>query len=132
VLVGLLSTSRNMLRIGVSPDLRLLAFTMAIAVLTALVFGLVRRSARPAAAESRLKENHRGTVKGSTRLNFGKALVSGQVALSFVLLLGAGLFVGTLWNFLSIDPGFSRHNVLLVSATFPSASCAGGTHPHVS
>jgi predicted permease len=123
VLVGLLSTSRNMLRIGVSPDLRLLAFTMAIAVLTALVFGLVPAIRATRGGLNRaLKENHRGTVKGSTRLNFGKALVSGQVALSFVLLLGAGLFVGTLWNFLSIDPGFSRHNVLLVSATFPSAS----------
>ena len=123
VLVGLLSTSRNMLRIGVSPDLRLLAFTMAAAVLTALVFGLAPAiHATRGGLNRALKENHRGAVQGSTRLHFGKLLVSGQVALSFVLLSGAGLFLGTLRNFLSIDPGFSRHNVLLVSATLPSAS----------
>jgi predicted permease len=123
VLVGLLSTSRNMLRIGVAPDLRLLAFTMAVAVLTALVFGLAPAIRATRGGLNRaLKENDRGAVKGSTRLHFGKLLVSGQVALSFVLLLGAGLFLGTLRNFLSIDPGFSRRNVLLVSATLPNAS----------
>ena len=123
LLVHLLSTSRNPLAIGVSPDLRLLAFTMAAAVVTALLFGLA-----PAIRATRiglnhaLKENQRGTVKGSTRLHFGKALVSGQVALSLVLLLGAGLFLGTLRNFLTLDPGFSRKNVLLVSATLPRAT----------
>jgi predicted permease len=112
-----------MLQIGVAPDLRLLAFTMAVAVLTAMVFGLAPAiRATRGGLNGALKENERGTVKGSTRLHFGKVLVSGQVALSFVLLLGAGLFLGTLRNFLSIDPGFSRHNVLLVSATLPSAS----------
>jgi predicted permease len=123
LLVGLLSTSGNVLDIGVSPDLRLLAFTMAVAVLTALLFGLAPAIRATRGGLNRaLKENERGAAKGSTRLHFGKALVSGQVALSFVLLLGAGLFLGTLRNFLSIDPGFSRHNVLLVSATLPNAS----------
>jgi len=109
--------------IAISPDWRLLGFTMAIAVFTALLFGLA-----PAIRATRggmnhaLKENDRAAVMGSTRIDLGKALVSGQVALSFVLLLGAGLFLGTLRHFLTLDPGFNRSNVLLVSATLPRAS----------
>src|ERR1019366_1598417 len=45
-----------------------------------------------------------------------RGLVAGQVALSLALLMGAGLFLGTLRNLLTVDTGFSRHNVLLIKA----------------
>jgi predicted permease len=119
MLVSLLSTSDSVLEIGVEPDLRLLGFTMAVALATALLFGLV-----PAIRGTRVGLNHalKESDRGSTRVRLGKALVSGQVALSFVLLLGAGLFLGTLRNFMTLDPGFDRHNVLLVAATLPRSS----------
>lgn len=123
VLVNLLSTAHNVLDLGISPDFRLLSFTMAVAALTALVFGLAPAIRATRGGLNRaLKEADRGTMKGSSRLHLGKVLVSGQVALSFVLLLGAGLFLGTLRNFVTLDPGFDRHNVLLVSATLPRAT----------
>ena len=50
------------------------------------------------------------------RFSLGRALVTGQVALSLMLLVGAGLFLGTLRNLLTTDLGFNRHNVLLVRA----------------
>ena len=45
-----------------------------------------------------------------------------QIALSLILLVGAGLFVGTLRNLMTIDPGFSRRSILLVNAQFKQPS----------
>jgi len=123
VLVGLISTTSNPLEIGIAPDLRVFGFTIGAAILTALLFGLA-----PAIRGTRsglnygLKEGERGNLKGATRLHLGSALVAGQIALSLVLLVGAGLFLGTLRNLLTVDPGFSRHNILLVSASLPPAT----------
>ncbi|MGD0666772.1 MAG: ABC transporter permease [Bryobacteraceae bacterium] len=123
LLVGLLSTTGNPLEIGVAPDLRVLAFTIAVAILTALLFGLA-----PAIRGTRgglnhaLREGERGNLRGSSRFRLGAALVAGQIALSLVLLVGAGLFLGTLRNLLTVDPGFSRHNILLVSVDLPPAT----------
>jgi predicted permease len=123
LLVRLLSKTGNPLEIDLSPDLHLLGFTVATAVLTAILFGLA-----PALRATRvelnqvLKESARNTVSGSTRFNLGKALVTGQVALSLILLVGAGLFLGTLRNLLTVDPGFNRENVLLVTANVQQTS----------
>ena len=127
LLLGLISDASRPLEIDLSPDLRVLAFTMGIAVLTALIFGLV-----PALRATRLglhgvlKENTRGAVAGGSRWNLGKTLVAGQVALSLVLVVAAGLFAGTLRNLLAIEVGFDRHNVVLVSAGFEQTSVAKG------
>jgi putative ABC transport system permease protein len=58
-------------------------------------------------------------VQGGVRFTLGKALVTGQVALSLMLLTAAGLFLGTLRNFLTVDTGYNTHHVLLVSAAVP-------------
>ena len=116
LLVRMLSTAGNPVEIDTSPDLRLLAFTVAVGVVTALIFGLV-----PAIRATRcglgpaLKENERTT----SRHYLAKALVAVQVALSLVLMVGAGLFLGTLRNLLTADTGFDRHNILMVNATLP-------------
>jgi predicted permease len=120
LLLRLLSTSRNALQVDVSPDWRVLAFTSAIAILTALLFGVAPALRVTAGAPNRiLKENARGAVAGASRFHLGRALVSVQVALSLVLLTGAVLFLGSLRNLLTVDAGFDRHNVLLVSARIP-------------
>ncbi|MDR3703864.1 MAG: ABC transporter permease [Candidatus Sulfopaludibacter sp.] len=125
VLVRMLSTAGNPIDIDTSPDLRMLAFTVAAGILTALLFGLA-----PAIRATRiglnhaLKENERGSVQGFSRFHLGTALVAAQVALSLVLLAGAGLFLGTLRNLLTVDSGFDRHNILMVGATLPQATTA--------
>ena len=117
LLVNLLSTAGNPIAIDLTPDLRSLAFTGGVAVLTALLFGLAPaiRATRVHARYS-LAAEARGARADAGRPGFGKALVAGQIALSTVLLVGAGLFLGTLRNLLTADTGFDRHNVLLVAA----------------
>ena len=123
LLIRLLSTTRHPLDIDLSPDLRVLAFTMGTAILTALLFGLA-----PAVRATRvelnqvMKENTRAALRASGRFSLGKVLVSGQVALALVLLVAAGLFLGTLRNLLAVDPGFTRHNVLIVTADVEQAA----------
>ncbi|SPE28400.1 conserved membrane hypothetical protein [Candidatus Sulfopaludibacter sp. SbA3] len=123
VLVRMLSTAGNPLDIDTAPDFRLLAFTIAVGIFTALIFGLA-----PAVRATRvglnhvLKENDRGSLRGHSRLHLGKVLVAGQVALSLVLLVGAGLFLGTLRNLLTVDTGFDRHNILLVNSSLPHSA----------
>lgn len=93
-------------------DGRVLLFTMTVSLLTGLVFGLApawtSSNASPAPA---LK----GDTGGSTsRFSLGKLLVVAQVALSLVLLIGAGLFVRTLRNLKSQDLGFDRQHVWMI------------------
>lgn len=122
LLVHLLSTARNEVQLDMTPDLRVLAFTTAVAVLTAILFGfapaLRASTVRPNDA---LKEIARGSISGASRSYFRKALVMIQVALSLVLLVGAGLFLTTFRNLLATDMGFNPHHVLLVSASVPQA-----------
>jgi predicted permease len=117
LLVHMLSTTAHPLEINLSPDPRVLAFTIGVTLLTALLFGFA-----PAVRATKielnqvLKESARAAVPGARRFNLSKLLVTGQVALSLVLLVGAGLFLGTLRNLLTLDAGFTRRNILLVSA----------------
>jgi predicted permease len=66
-----------------------------------------------------LKESQRGALAGGSRWTSAKMLVAGQIALSMTLLVAAALFVGTLRNLLSIDPGFDRRSVLLMNVDLP-------------
>lgn len=94
-------------------DLRVLGFTIVVSLLTGLVFGLA-----PALRATRvdltpaLKDNAR-SVTGGSRSLLTKSLIVVQVALSLVLLVGAGLFVRTLRNLQNVDIGFNRENLLL-------------------
>jgi putative ABC transport system permease protein len=95
LLVRFLSTAGNELQLDTAPDLRVLAFTMGVAVLTGLLFGLAPAlRATSVSPNNALKEHARGMAAG--RFGLGRALVTGQVALSLMLLVGAGLFLGTL------------------------------------
>ncbi|HUO29306.1 MAG TPA: ABC transporter permease [Bryobacteraceae bacterium] len=121
LLVHLLSKASNELQFDTAPDWRVLAFTMGIALLTGLLFGLApaMRATRVSPNEV-LKEHGRGTAGGRSAL--GRALVTGQVALSLMLLVGAGLFLGTFRNLLNTNLGFTSHNVLLVEAAVMQAN----------
>ncbi len=94
---------------------RVLAFTVALCLLTGILFGLV-----PALRASGVSLSQALTGRGvgsgvsTGRFGLGKTLVVAQVALSLVLLIGAGLFVRTLQNLKSQDLGFDRDHVLLI------------------
>ena len=104
----------------VGPDWRVLGFTIGVSLFAGILFGLapalrsIRLDLTPA-----LKESASGLPGGEMRLgrrfHLGNALVALQVALSIVVLIGAGLVVRTLRNLRSIRPGFDTRNLLLFS-----------------
>ncbi|MEO8595618.1 MAG: ABC transporter permease [Candidatus Solibacter sp.] len=102
-------------------DARVLGVMLGIALLTSLIFGLV-----PALQTSRLdirgvlNESGRGIAGGRRNWTRG-ALVAAEVALSLVLLIGAGLMVRTLGWLNSLNPGFDTHNVLAAEASLQDA-----------
>jgi predicted permease len=87
------------------PDLRILAFTFALATATGILFGLAPalQTTRPALAPT-LKDTA-GAVLGGGHARLRKALVASQVSVSLLLLIGAGLFLRTLNNLLTVDVG---------------------------
>ena len=102
--------------LDVGLDWRVLLFTAAIATATALLFGIVpaMRSTRVSPNEA-IKEQGRSIV-GESRFGFGSMLVVAQVALSLVLIVGAGLFMRTFSTLSSVRLGFEPDPLLMVSA----------------
>ncbi len=106
--------SKKLLPFGQNAELdwRVMAFVAGVSILTGVVFGLA-----PAARATRvdlagaMKENSRSVTGSRTLLS--KALLVTQVAVSLVLLIGAGLFVRTLQNLRSVDVGFNTSNILM-------------------
>jgi len=116
VVVGLLSTPHTQIWLDLGIDFRVLVFTIGIAVLTGILFGLVPawRASR-AAPQTALQAQGRAATSGPGRFAITRGLVVGQVALSLVLLVAAGLLLRSFQRMVTIDPGFRRDGVLLVS-----------------
>jgi putative ABC transport system permease protein len=115
LLVGQLSTATNNVFLALSIDWRILGFTAAVAIATAMLFGTAPalRGMR-AQPHDALKAQGRGVV-GDGRLGVGSVLVVLQVALSLVLVVGAGLFMRTFASLAQLDLGFDRNPVLVAS-----------------
>jgi putative ABC transport system permease protein len=113
-LVSLISTEQNRVFVDLTPDWRVLGFTLGLAVLTCLLFGLAPalRATRDGSAEV-LKAGGRGNTAGRERFGLRRGLVTVQVALSLVLLVGALLFSRSLGKLLSVDPGFRANGILI-------------------
>jgi putative ABC transport system permease protein len=96
-------------------NVRVLVFTAGVAIITGLLFGIApaRRGTR-VDPQSAMKANARGVIEG-TKLGLGKVLVMAQMALSLLLVVGAGLMLSTFWKLISLDAGFERDHVLLVT-----------------
>ncbi len=114
LLLMMASDGPQALPLYVAPSWRILAFTIGVSALCTLVFGIA-----PALRATRIEPNI--SLKGgkSTTLSplknpLGKAFVVAQVALSLLLLVGAGLFVRTLINLQSIPSGFNQENAILL------------------
>jgi predicted permease len=114
-LLTMVSGGPEIIPLDTSPDARVLAFTAAVSLATAVLFGMLPalRSTRVELTPS-LKEG-RGAMPAHAWSPLGKALIISQVALSLVLLTGAGLFLRSLVNLVHVDTGFNRQGVLLVN-----------------
>src|SRR5262249_11265895 len=105
-----------------SLDWHVLGFPAGVTFLTGILFGLVPaiRGTRVNLQDS-LRDSGRGNTSGSGRLNLAKSLVIAQVALSLLLVVGAGLFLRTLWNLQSVGLGYPKEKLLLLSVDGVSA-----------
>jgi predicted permease len=115
-----LSTGRNPIFLDLSLDGRVLGFTILITVLTTVLIGLLPavRSTRIASMEAMKARSAAGGGQRS-RFRAGKWIVAGQLALSLVLLIASGLLLRSFGKLLTLDLGFDRNNVLVVSAKPP-------------
>ena len=101
-------------------DQRVVAFTAGLSLLTALVFAaapLVHQLR--ADANEALAQGGRRTVVGSSRLR--QFLTVAEIALAFVLVVGAGLIVQSLWRLMQVEPGFHRERVLAAKVSLSAS-----------
>ena len=115
LLVRQLSTATNNVFLDISLDWRVLGFTAAVAIVTAVLFGTAPafRAARVQPNDA-LKAQGRAVV-GDGRFNLGNILVVAQVALSLILIVAAGLFVRTFSSLANLPIGFDRDPILVAS-----------------
>ena len=112
LLIGYIPTGTTPLALSAAPDWRILAFDLGVSLFAGILFGLAPalQSTRPDLS-STLKDQASAVVGGGA-VGLRKVLVTAQVALSLLLLIGAGLFVGTLRNLKNTDPGFKTDRLL--------------------
>jgi len=103
-------------------DARVFAFTLAVSIVTGIVFGLIpgMHAAKPDLNEA-LKEGSRGSMGSAAGKRTRSVLVAVEVALSLVLLVGAGLMIKSFIRLQQTNLGFNPENVLAVSLTLPQS-----------
>ena len=103
-------------------DGRVLGFTFGISILTGILFGLAPTlQATKLDLNDSLRENGRGSTAGIRRNRVRSVLVVSEIALSLMLLVGAGLLIRSFQQLREINPGFKPENVLTMSFALPEA-----------
>ena len=114
VLLAMLPESMSIAKVNnVTIDGRVLVFTMAIALGTGLLFGLLPalRASRPDLSDT-LKEGGRAVSSSLSRNRMRAALVAGEMAVALMLLVGAGLLIKSLFRLENVAPGFQPDRIL--------------------
>ena len=111
-LIDFLPSGHTPLSLSSTPDWTVLGFTFAVSLLAGALFGLVPalQSTRPKLANT-LKDQAGAVIRGGSA-GLRKGLVVAQVSLSLLLLIGAGLFLQSLRNLKTLNPGFDVKNLL--------------------
>ena len=129
-LLRLVFSGSSTVPLDVHPDARILFFTLSVSLLAGILFGLA-----PTLRATRVDLNAilKGAVKGSIgrgaqsgRLPASKVLVVGQVALSFILLIAAGLLVRSFQKLTHLNPGYDRDQLVLINI-YPEPNDYKGT-----
>lgn len=134
-ILSLLPTERAIPRMQqVQLDWQVLIFTLGLSCLTGILFGLAPAwSASRVSLNESLKEGGRTSSGGRRTRRFGNALVVGEVALSLLLLVGAGLLLRSFWMLQQVQSGFRTEQVLAMQITVPAHRYGeyevGGTNP---
>ena len=121
ILIAFIGNAQDPIYLHLYPDLRVLFFTVGVAVFTCLLFGVA-----PAVQAARtdpgtvMKTSGRGLTAGRERFLLRRGLIVSQVALSLVLLIAALLFVRTFRNLLTVNAGFQQDNILVADFDFSS------------
>ena len=125
VLIASLSTQHDPLFIDMGTDWRMLGFTMGLAALTCILFGLAPAlRAASVAPGVVLKESTRSATAGRSRFGLRRVLVVSQIALSLTLLVGALLFARSLNNLAGVDAGFRQSGILVADIDFTPLNIA--------
>jgi predicted permease len=101
---------------GIAIDAKVLGFTLLIALVTGLIFGLAPASqAKHFNLNDTLKEGGRDAGAGPRGKRLRSALVIAEVAVSFILLIGAGLLINSFMHLRNLDPGFRADHLLALN-----------------
>ena len=107
----------------ISLDPVVLAFTVAVSVVTGLLFGMAPLvSLRPHAVTATLKESGQRSTAGGARARLRSGLVAAEVALAVVLVIGAGLLLRSFWNLMTVDAGFNRSSLSTFGLVLPTTT----------
>src|SRR5215213_8525161 len=106
----------------ISIDLKVLGFTFFVSVATGVIFGLAPaiQAVRFNQSET-LKEGGRDAATGGSGKRLRSLLVTAEVAISLVLLIGAGLLINSFVRLRNVDPGFRSDNLLTMKIVMPEA-----------
>jgi putative ABC transport system permease protein len=121
-LIVFLTTQDNRMFVDLGTDWRVLGFTVAIAIVTCVLFGLVPAlGATRVSPASVMRASGRGLTAGRQKFSIRRLLVVAQVAMSLVLLAGALLFVRSLQKLLAVNPGFRPEGIVAVDVDYRAA-----------
>ncbi len=115
----LLTNGNDNFTVKVGLDWRVLSFTLFIAIVSGIFFGLapalhsIRVDITPALKETRASESHGKARRFGLRFGLSQVLVVGQIGISLLLVVAAGLFVRTVANLHSVNLGFKAENILI-------------------
>ena len=112
LLLAMVSTGSELVPIRVTPDAGVLGFTVAVTLLTVFLFGTAPALRATAVELAPSLKAGRGVLSAGVHNRLARGLVVSQVALSLVLLAGAGLFLRSLVNLTDVNVGFDKQNVV--------------------
>jgi predicted permease len=107
----------------ISLDPVVLTFTVVVSILTGLLFGMAPLlNLRQQAVTMTLKESGQRSTAGAARARVRSGLVTAEVALAVVLVIGAGLLLRSFWNLMSVDAGFNRSRLSTFGLVLPTTT----------
>lgn len=128
-LIAFIGNVQDPVYLPLYPDLRVLGFTVGVALLTCVLFGVAPAlQAAHADPGTVMKASGRGLTAGRERFLLRRGLIVSQVALSLVLLVAALLFVGTFRNLLAEDAGFQQDHLVIADFDFSPLQLPAANH----